>query len=432
MSRDALVAAYHTYGRPSEGWLVGAEFERHLLRPDGAPLPYDGPHGVKWLLEQLTHIGWRPHYEGPNPIALERDGAWVTLEPGGQFELSGAPHTTIRGVLDESAAFVEEVQAALGDAPVTPIALGYTPFAAVADITWMPKGRYVTMREHLGRTGALAHNMMKGTAALQASFDFADEADCARKVQLATRLGPLTTAMFANSPLLEGRPSGFASFRGHVWTQTDPLRTGFPDAGNHFTFEAWVDYLLDVPMMFTCIGGVWASAGGRTFRDWTRDGIDGVYPTDDDWELHLTSVFPEVRTKRTIEVRGADCVSLALSGAFVALFKGLFYCGRAMDGAEELADRFTHAGTRDERFDAACQGGLQGQVGGRPLAAWAEDLLEIAHGGISRCDPDDVPFLAPLEAQVASGNSPAHDLLAAWSQSPTWETVRRHGAYHPL
>ena len=152
--------------------------------------------------------------------------------------------------------------------------------------------------------------MMKGTAAVQASFDFADEADCARKIGLAVRLGPLTTGTFANSPIVEGRPTGFDSWRGHVWTRTDPARTGFPAAAWTFTFERWVDYLLDVPMMFTKIGGHWADANGRTFRDWLDHGIDGVYPTRADWDLHLTSVFPEVRVKRTIEVRGADCVPL--------------------------------------------------------------------------------------------------------------------------
>lgn len=439
LSRDALVAAYHASGKPRARWRVGAEFERHLLGPDGAPLPYDGVPGVRWLLERFAAEGpgaWTPYAEGDKPIMLVGHGKWdganVTLEPGGQFELSGAPWGTARQVIDEAAAFAREVDAHLAGTGYRQVALGFTPFAAIDRIGWVPKGRYTVMREHLRATGPLSHHMMKGTCAVQATFDYADEADCARKVGLATRLGPLTTATFANSPYAEGRRTGFASWRGHIWTRTDPLRTGFPAAAEAFTFERWVDWLLDVPMMFhKDADGRWQPAHGRTFRAWMEADAAtdpaGHPPGDADWELHLTSVFPEVRTKRTIEVRGADCVPLALAGGFTALWRGLLYDDDALAAATELADRFTAHGTQPDRFAVACKDGLTGTIGGRRLADWAAEAVELAVGGIARIEradgtPPDASDLEPLRtltAQVASGRSPAHDLVDRLGDAPT-------------
>lgn len=431
LSRDALLAEFHDYGVPSDEWRVGGEFERHLLRPSGQPVPYFGEHGIRWLFDRMAERGWKEKFEGDYPIALHRDGAWITLEPGRQFELSGSPSAHVADVVDESARFIAEVQDAIGDAPLHQVALGFTPYARIDEIPWVPKGRYVVMREHLGRVGDLAHHMMKGTAAVQASFDYADEADCARKVRLAVQLGPLTTALFANSPLAEGEPTGFASWRGHVWTRTDPARTGFPHAALEFSFERWLDYLLDVPMLFVQIGDQWRAAGDTTFRHWMEHGLEGTYPDHDDWELHMTSVFPEVRVKRHIEVRGADCVSMPLAGAFVALFKGLLYCEQAMSDAYELAERFASHGTQAERFDVACRAGLRGEIGSRRLASWAEALLEVASDGIERCDPEDLPWLQPLIAQVQTGDSPAEQVLRAWHEDPSPPALIDQFCFHP-
>jgi glutamate--cysteine ligase len=255
--------------------------------------------------------------------------------------------------------------------------------------------------------------MMKGTAAVQATYDYADEADCARKVRLATLLGPLTTGTFANSPYAEGRPTGFVSWRGRIWTATDPARTGFPAAAEDFSFERWVDWLLQVPMMFYKQQGHWQPARGRTFADWLGDEHG---PDRAAWELHLTSVFPEVRVKRTIEVRGADCVPLPLAIGFVALWKGLFYDDRALDRATTLAERFTSQGSQAERFDIACREGLEGVIAGRRLADWAGELLEIARGGL---DPTEQTELDPLAAQIATGVSPGRTLLRRLGEHPT-------------
>lgn len=418
LTRDGLVAGFHAWGSPRDTWRVGVELERHLLRPDGFPVPYFGDHGVRWLLDQFVARGWKPYFEGEHLIAAIRDGAWITLEPGSQFELSTAPFGTVQAVEAQSRQFIETLDAAIGDAPITPVALGYTPFASMADIPWVPKGRYVVMREYLAQTGALAHDMMKGTCATQASFDFSDEADCARKVQLGTLLGPLTTAMFANSPLSLGQPNGWASYRGHIWTQTDPRRTGFPESATHFTFERWVDYLLDAPMMFVRIDGQWRHAHGVTFRHWMEHGIDGAFPDMEAWDLHLTSVFPELRIKRLIEVRGADCVPHHLAMAFTAYFRGLFYDNRSLDRALEIGAAFAASGTTASRFDVACREGLAGVHGGRRLSAWAESLVELARDGLNRLGDGDAPLIAPLQAQVASGESPAAAVLRAWHRRP--------------
>lgn len=420
LSRDSLLRAYQMSGRPREQWLVGAEFERHLLRrSDGAPLPYEGEPGVRWLLEQVAaRSGGTLKYEGEHPIAIQRATASVTLEPGGQFELSGSADGGLQAIMDEAHQFSVDVAAVLEGTGFEQIAIGYTPFAAIEDIGWVPKGRYVVMREHLAKTGALAHHMMKGTAAVQATYDYADEADCRRKVRLATRLAPLVTAMFANSPYRQGELNGFMSYRGHIWTQTDPARTGLPDAAESFSFEGWLDYLLDVPMMFKKdAAGEWLHARGQTFRQWL-DATDQPAPTQADWDLHLTSVFPEVRVKHTIEVRGADCVPLPLAMSFVSLFKGLFYCEIALEGATELAARFVSHGTRDERFAVACRAGLEGEVGGRRLAAWAEELLDLSDAALQRCAPEDRPWLRPLVKQVETGVSPARTLVEVLGATP--------------
>lgn len=390
--------------------------------PDGWPLPYQRTvmnpgesAGVRHLMGLFEADGWKPYLEGEYPIALHRGASSVTLEPGAQFELSGAPFRTAREVGAEAASFARRVDDLLAGTGVRQVALGFTPYARIPEVPWVPKGRYVVMREYLAQTGPLAHHMMKGTAAVQATYDYADEADCARKVRVATLLGPLTTATFANSPYAEGRNSGFLSWRGHIWTQTDPARTGFPEAATSFTFERWVDWLLSVPMMFyKDAGGRWQPANGRTFAEWMASPEP---PDEAAWNLHLTSVFPEVRTKHTIEVRGADCVPVPLATAFVALWKGVFYDDRALGAATELAVRFNEAGTARERFEVACREGLEGVIGGRRLADWAADWVEIARGGLAH-DPAEVPLLDPLVRLVQTGVSPARHLLDAVGDSP--------------
>lgn len=433
LTRDQLIATFHSYGKPRQRWLVGGEFERAVVRADGRPIGYDEPDGIRWILERLMEIdpAWKPYYEGENLIALLKDnGANITLEPGGQVELSGAPHRTLAELDTEMQANRRALRHLARGHDLVFIACGLTPIADIDDIPWMPKGRYRIMREYLPKYGDLAHYMMKGTSSVQCNYDFADEADCAQKVRVLSGLAPLTTALFANSPLYRNKPTGFKSYRGHIWTRTDPARTGFPPGLRaDFCFERWVDYLLDVPMMFYKRGSAWVPAHGATFRTYMERGMDGHFPSMEDWDLHQTSVFPEVRIKRTLEVRGADCVGHEMALAFCALFAGLLYCRRSLDEAQALVEEIEQNGTHQERFEEACRHALDGTIGKRRVAEWASDLGDIAERGLHNCLPGDVPMLSVLLDRIDAGRSPAQDLLDAWERDPSPEAVIRAVTY---
>ena len=433
LTRDQLIGTFEGYGTPRVDWRIGGEFERALVRSDGRPVAYEGPEGIRWVLEQLhaRQDGWTMVEEAGRPIALTRpDMSSITLEPGGQVELSGAPHSTLAALQAE----MEENRTALLELAegrdLRWIAAGLTPVTAIDAIPWMPKGRYQVMRDYLPQRGDLALFMMKGTCSVQANWDFLDEADCAKKVQLTSGLASLTTAIFANSPLYKGQPTGFKSYRGHIWTRTDPDRTGFPPGlRSDYSHARWVDSLLDVPMMFYIRDGRFTPAEGRSFRTFMEKGIDGHYPGPSDWSLHQTSVFPEVRIKHTIEVRGADCVDHRRAIGFCALFTGLLYCDAAQDEALQLVAELERHGTRESRFEAACRGGLEGVIGGRTIAGWARDLGDIAQRGIARCHPGDAPLLDTLLQGIEDGRSPADDLLDAWARDPSPAALVRAVAY---
>ena len=432
LTRDQLIETFHSYGAPRSRWLVGGEFERAVVRPNGQPVGYHEPDGIRWILESLAaQDDWKIVYEGEFPIALLKpDGSSITLEPGGQVELSGAPHKTLSELDAEMQRNRRALRSLARGKNLRWIAAGLTPIADMDDIEWMPKGRYGIMREYLPQYGDMAHFMMKGTCSVQCNYDFLDEADASDKVRLLAGLSPLTTALFANSPLYKGKPTGFMSYRGHIWTRTDPARTGFPPGLRaDFTFERWVDYLLDVPMMFFKKGISWAPAHGRTFRTFMEDGIDGQRATMDDWVLHQTSVFPEVRIKRTIEVRGADCVDHELALAFCALYAGILYCRRALDEGLALVAEIERAGDHMGRFEVACREGMGGSFGGRSIADWASDLGDIAERGLQNCLPGDMPMLTPLLDRIDTGRSPAHDLLDAYARDSSPEAIIRAVAY---
>jgi glutamate--cysteine ligase len=433
LTRQRLLDDFMRYGRPASDFLIGGEFERAVVRPDGSPVFYDDDDGIRWILEQIRsrQEGWKGLYEGADLIALVRpNAANVTLEPGGQVELSGAPHRTLRAVAEEMYENRNTLLELAQDRALCWTACGLTPVAPIDAIGWMPKGRYVIMREYLPQHGDLATWMMKGTSSVQANYDYIDEADCARKVRLCAGLAPLTTALFANSPLSANKPTGFQSTRGHVWTRTDPDRTGFPPGlRSDYSHERWVDYLLDVPMMFYKRHSDWLPAHGTSFRTYMEAGIDGHFPMWSDWDLHQTSVFPEVRIKRTIEVRGADCVSAELALAFCALFTGLLYSPDALDAGLALVADIEERGTRDSRLAAACKDGLGGTVDGASLHEWARELGTIAAHGLTRCMPDDAAMLDPLLERIASGRSPACDILEAWERDPSPEAVIQSVAY---
>ena len=399
-----------------------------MVRGDGRSVGYFEPDGIRWILGELQErLGWAPYVEhgptGDHVIALEASraegGASITLEPGGQVELSGRPHATLRALDDELRRNRSMLHELSWGKDHHWLAIGLTPYAPIDSIAFVPKGRYAIMREYLPRVGPLAHWMMKGTTSVQANFDYADEADCAKKFKVSLALGPLNTAMFANSPVAEGKLTGWRSYRSHVWTQTDPARTGFPAAVREgYTHERWLDYLLDTPMMFMKLGGAWTPANGLTFRSWLGDGHlhEGVlrFPDMADWELHQTSVFPEVRVKRTIEIRGADLVSVELSTAFCALWFGLLY--GALDDALGWVDAHVR-GDPAEAHHLAGRDGLSGALWGRSSAELAREVVAIARVGLSRLG-EDTDLLTPLVDQVTSGESPADRLIRAWEADP--------------
>lgn len=433
LSRELLLETFHTYGAPKERWLVGGEFERAVVRPDGTPVAYDEPDGIQWILESLAdgQPGWTRKHEEGHLIALERpDRSNITLEPGGQVELSGAPHPTVTALAAELKENRDFLLKLAEGRPLRWIACGLTPIAPIEAVSWMPKGRYRIMREYLPTQGDLALFMMKGTSSVQCNYDFANEADCADKVRLCSGISALTTALFSNSPLYQNKDTGFMSYRGHVWTRTDPARTGFPPGLRaDYSHERWVDYLLDVPMMFYKRVDAWVPAAGRSFRTFMTEGFEGQLPTMDDWDLHMTSVFPEVRIKRTIEVRGADCVDAPLSVAFCAFFAGLLYDATALAAGLDLAARLEQHGTHDERFAIACKDGLQGRIGPHRITEWAAELGDIAAAGLTAWKPEDRPLLDPLLERIEAGRSPAVDLLAAWRHDPRPESVIKAIAY---
>ncbi|MCB9791661.1 MAG: glutamate--cysteine ligase [Alphaproteobacteria bacterium] len=418
LTRDALIERFHSYGRPRDAWLIGGEFERLLLHGDGRPVSYSEPKGIAWVLGELqARFGWEPVYEDGHLIALLRDGASTTLEPGGQVELSGAPYASLHQLAQEAWTSIGELRTITEGEDLHLVALGLTPYAKIADIPWVPKGRYRVMREYLGQVGPLAHVMMKGTSSFQANYDYSDEADCAAKVSAMSRLGPLTTAIFANSPVSEGHATDHASWRAHAWTLTDPARTGFPEALREgYTHEGWVDVLLDVPMMFYKRDGRWEHARGATFRTFMTQGLEGHFPSWDDWELHQTSVFPEVRVKRTIEIRGADACPLPIALGGIAMWTGLMYDSVALDEATQLARELAALGEPMQHQACAAKGGLRCRLGGRPAVEWARALIDIAARGLSRSRPAERALLEPVEAMVAHGESPAVAVLRIFQE----------------
>jgi glutamate--cysteine ligase len=430
LNRDDLVAAFEGYGRPAATWRVGGEFERVLIRRDGRPVGYDDHHGIRELLEAMSTRGWAPRIEGSKTIGLQMGCAAVSLEPGGQVELSTRPWDRLEGLDTEMRLFQDTLAEVSEGWDLVPLAIGLTPFARIAEIPWVPKSRYDVMKVYLEKRGDLAHHMMKGTCSVQASFDYANEAGCAARVALAGGIAPLILAMSANSPLCEGRDTGFASFRSVIWTRTDPDRTGLPaPLREAYSHERWVDWLLDRPMMFVFESQGYLPVGGLTFRTFMERGFDGRFPTMKDWEVHQTCVFPVVRVKRVVEVRSADCVGPALAVGLVAMLAGLMYGDGACAEANSLVDELAVKSTFEERMDVAARLGLAGRAGDRSLADWSRDLLRIAQKGLANWQPSALRFLEPLRAFVEEGRSPSERIVEAFRRDPSPDSVLDAAVY---
>jgi glutamate--cysteine ligase len=409
--------------KPRERWRVGTEHEKFPYRLDDLrPVPYEGANGIGALLQGLVRYGWEPVEEQGRIIALYDDnGGSVTLEPGGQIELSGAPLQTIHQTCSEVQEHLREVREINEELGIGMIGLGFQPKWRREDIPWMPKGRYRIMREYMPKRGGLGLDMMLRTCTVQVNLDFADEADMVRKFRVSLALQPIATALFANSPFTDGKPNGFQSYRSHIWTDTDPDRCGdlpfvFQDG---FGFERYVDYVLNVPMYFVYRDGRYIDASGQSFRDFLAGrlpALPGEIPLLSDWADHLTTVFPEARLKKYLEMRGADGGPWRRLCALPALWVGLLYDDQALDAAWELVKDWTEEERAALRSDVP-RTALATKFRRRPLRDWAMDVLAIAQGGLERRDRRDgfgeteAHFLNTLHLIAESGKTPADELL---------------------
>jgi len=428
--------------KPKADWRIGTEHEKFIYHlKDRAPVTYDEPEGVGTLLERLQGFGWQPVREGQTTIGLVDDvGASVSLEPGGQIELSGAPLETIHQTCDEVHEHLRQVKAINVDLGLGMIGLGFHPSWTREQVPWMPKGRYGIMSSYMPKRGSLGLDMMLRTCTIQTNLDFDSEADMVKKFRVSLALQPIATALFANSPFTEGRPNGFQSYRSHIWTDTDPDRTGdLPfvfDEG--FGFEAYVDYLLDVPMYFIYRDG-YVDASGQNFRDFmngTLPARPGEAPTMADWADHTTVVFPEVRLKRFLEMRGADGGPWRRICALPALWDGVLYDATALDAAWDLVKNWTEAQRASLRAEVPIQG-LDTPFGNGTVADLAARVLDIAEAGlVARARRDgfgesEAHFLNSLKTVLDTGETQAQEMLRRYRDE--WDgdiaPVFKHYAY---
>ncbi|MDH5831494.1 glutamate--cysteine ligase [Luteimonas sp. M1R5S18] len=428
--RDQLVEVLASGNKPREAWRIGTEHEKFGFRLDDLrPPPFDGERGIEALLTGLTRFGWEAVQEHGRTIALLKDGASVTLEPAGQLELSGAPLVDIHETCREVGSHLREVKAVADELRLGFLGMGFQPKWRREDMPWMPKGRYRIMRDYMPKVGGLGLDMMTRTCTVQVNLDYADEADMVKKFRVSLALQPVATALFADSPFTEGRPNGYLSYRSHIWTDTDPDRTGMLDFvfEEGFGFERYVDYLLDVPMYFSYRDGEYIDAAGKSFRDFLAGRLDvlpGALPTLRDWNDHMTTAFPEVRLKKYLEMRGADGGPWNRLCALPAFWVGLLYDDAALDAAWDLVKDFTMAERHALRDGVPAQA-LKLPFRGGTVRDLARQALEIAAAGLARRarrnagGEDEREFLTPLLEVVQAGQTPAERKLALY-----------HGEWH--
>ncbi len=429
--------------KPQAQWRIGTEHEKFGFAKDTlVPLPYDGPSGIRAMLEGLMQYGWQGKYEGDTLVALIRPddsgGGSVTLEPGGQLELSGAPLQNIHQTCAEVRTHLQEVCAVAEKLGQSYMGIGFSPHWGLADAPQMPKGRYLLMNDYMPTRGARGLEMMYLSATVQVNLDFSSEADMVEKLRIALALQPVATALFANSPFKDGRPTGNLSERSLVWLDTDPDRTGmlpfvFEDG---FGFEQYVDYALDVPMYFVIRDGRYINALGMRFRDFMAGKLPalmGEKPTPKDWENHLTTLFPEARVKQFIEMRGGDSGSRKSLCALPAFWVGLLYDPATQKEAAALIADWTRE-ERDTLRQQAPVTGLKTPFRGATVRDVARQVLALADQGLrarnlpdetgDEAGKDETQYLDYLQYIVDSGTSPAEDLLAKYHG--VWQGDVRH------
>jgi glutamate--cysteine ligase len=432
-SKEALVHWLEEGCKPFGNAQIGTEHEKiAFYRQSHAPVPYGGSTGIAALLEAMrATTQWQPIVDAGNVIGLydSNGGGAISLEPGGQFELSGAPLASVHDTAAETAAHMQAVTAAASPLGIGFLSLGMSPKWSLAETPMMPKNRYRIMASYMPKVGSRGLDMMFRTATVQVNLDFASEADMVRKLRVALALQPIVTALFANSPFTDGAPNRLLSARSEIWRHTDNDRTGMlpfafePGMG----FERYVDYALDVPLYFVKRGDTYHDVSGQSFRDLLEGklpSLPGERATMSDWANHISTIFPEVRLKRYLEMRGADCGPVPFLTALPALFAGLLYDATALDGAWELVKGWSPA-QREALRGEVPRRALRARVASRSAREIARDILDLAAAGLRRRHRldargrDETAYLAPLEAIVEEGRTQAEQLLE-----------RYHGAWH--
>jgi len=424
-SRDALVAWFEAGSKPRENFRIGTEHEKFAFTLEGhAPVPYDGSRGIKALLNGMRHLlGWEPIMEAENIIGLYdvTGGGAISLEPGGQFELSGAPVETVHQTSSELMAHLAQVREIARPLRIGFLGIGMTPKWSLREMPAMPKGRYRIMTAYMPKVGSHGLDMMYRTCTVQTNLDFSSEPDMVKKLRVSLALQPVATALFANSPFTDGKPNGFLSFRSEIWRDTDNQRAGTlpwafePGMG----FERWVDYALDVPMYFVKRGDKYIDVAGQSFRDLLAgrlDALPGERATLSDWANHVSTIFPEVRLKRFLEMRGADGVPWRMLPALPAFWVGLLYDQDCLDAAWDIVKDWT-APERQKLRDDVPKQALKATIRGRSMLELAKDCLTLAHAGLKRRDRrdregrDETLYLETLGDIVRRGYTPAEEML---------------------
>jgi glutamate--cysteine ligase len=434
IERYEQMAEYLASGcKPKEDWRIGTEHEKFGFCKDSLlPLPYDGERSIHAVLSALRdRHDWQELREADQLIGLTKDGANISLEPGGALELSGAPLETIHETCDEVSVHLKEVKDIADEIGVGFIGLGAAPTWMHEEMPLMPKGRYKLMDAYMGKVGTMGRTMMRRTSTVQVNLDYSSEADMIQKLRVGIALQPVAVALFANSPFFEGKPNGHKSWRSRVWRDTDNARAGmipfvFDD---DFGFERWVEYALDVPMYFVYRDGKYIDALGQSFRDFL-DGklpaLPGEKPTLSDWGDHLTTAFPEARIKKYIEMRGADGGPWRRLCALPAFWVGLCYEQDSLDAAWDLVKDWD-AETREALRVTASVDGLRAKVGNIDMHELSKSVLDIAHAGLAKrarpgaggMIPDETHFLNALMESVETKKTPADELMdhynGAWA-----------------
>ncbi|MFM2300485.1 MAG: hypothetical protein RLZZ84_221 [Pseudomonadota bacterium] len=422
-SRDQLIAPMIKGEKPRAQWRIGTEHEKQVFsRKDHHAPSYDEPGGIRDLLLALKDFGWTEIEEGGHVIAMAGSDGTVSLEPAGQLELSGAPLENLHQTCDETNRHLDQVRAIGERFGLGFMGLGMWPDKRREDLPIMPKGRYAIMLRHMPRVGTMGLDMMLRTCTVQVNLDYGSEADMVQKFRTSLALQPLATALFANSPFTEGKPNGFLSYRSHIWSDTDPARTGMLpfvfDEG--FGYERYAEYMLDVPMYFVFRDGKYIDAAGQSFRDFLAGklpALPGELPTETDWQDHMSTAFPEVRLKSFLEMRGADGGPWDQICALPAFWVGLLYDQGALDAAWDLVKDWDMDG-RERLRSSVPKLGLDAPLpGGGKLKDIAGEVLDIARSGLrargrlNAVGENETGFLAPLEEIVRSGKVPAQRLL---------------------